>query len=1186
MQSSSNNSTASRSHPRAQQTLLTIATSSQHSASHDEQKMNSLMLECIRRKPIDQLMARVRMPLELMQLNPFTGSVSIQTTDPLVSTDYGYSYLQSSLASIATSDPSVSASLFRPPFCPSLDSALLPPGDDLAAMLLNSSSHFGHIDLLVGLSSGAHISVSDLGSHNLTSTSAPSAKREPKLEPTPSHILADRLSILDEEVGLTSEQANELINSFVRTFYRYHNQEISNSLVSHYLRRATSTGSDSRKVQALALLDSMLEAFQDSLVNVPVLRLALIHASHQFANLRDLLTSKLIDSLKGTQVDDEVDDKLNQLDPHFISQALVSLAQSFSGSLKKDSTGSFHNKRELESPSDNSGYYESVQSKPKATYLYQFSEQNLFRSLDASINLLSTRYVNDPIWPDINVLLNKMIDVLKSDHYALRLGLSCALGPNDPAMILAAEEVDKDQVQSTSLSMATQFNSQLCSTFSTIISDFVSNGRMSSDSQEEIDKQNEANLRLAQDLAEYRSRCYNQSKLNQDHDTTSKLIAEHKFCNAKMAELALDLINHEFVRHSSPISTEDSSQTSVQQADTQTWTIFNQLSRKIATLPSGKTIWTMGQITDNPEELDQRSSFAARSSFWLNFLPALNCSRTLPINSGIANSGLTQYFGASSPLLNLNLVFHCQAGAQTSYDIIESHVISVRQNVLSWLRNRHRNSTRMLATYRSNSFTSDRPSNNHSTRMVNNNLSNYENISIQADLQNSSIKPQIESDGRLSDHQVQFQNYKQSHSDSKPNGFLLAIGCFLGLCSLLSLFLLARRRRSSKRSKCIRNQSKVGPENHQNYQEELTPSLNGESSRQNYIAPVSSPKLSFVDQSNSIIANHQNPSTISIDPVEGIMGHQPLMMHNLDQQPRINRSSSAQVLVGDISWPHGENQVSEFQTGRMHKVHLCPNHSLYGSHASTNFLDANSLLMPVWTEDTNVEQQTYGSRTRTLDTNRHSRRKSSGPKKESIGLPEVNAHKCSTLADPSCQSFLNTHQPNSTSSTSTASLKKRVKIDDQPRRIDDTRYASPGFEEAPRPASHLTLHSEQQNLDFCPAHSSQSSQSMFDSGNQLLLNGQIYTLSSDSTHRINHQGINDNIHANSSELELWSDLGQGHANNVKARISQADAETILTRQKEFMDNEFILLQPAIDDNRFVNENNQLTLSGSNFNKRP
>lgn len=719
--------------PSGQQLNSILARRTSLAAGQDEQKMNSIMFECLRRKPIELLAEKVQLPIELMQMNSYTGQISLQSNFSLSHTGAADESQPNSLGAMMGDDTSILSSLFRPPFGLALDPMIMPPGEDLASLMLNSSLQFGRFDLLLGLSDGSPISVAEISQQH-----PEQVQKQMHRSLRPSHILADRLSSLDEQAGLSTEQSVELINAFVRSFYRYHNQEITNSIVSHYLRRATSASMyDHPRLQNLQQLDSLLEAFQDSLVNVPLLRVALIHASHQFSPLRRIVSGRLI---KAIRVEELTEDNSTLPETKLIAKTLSQLVQSFADGVPTIYTSSEETPNDLDKASD------EASEQPRATYLYQFNAEGIFQNIQSSIEQLTRRHSDDSVWFRVRLVLEETLETMKSDEFPLRLGFSCAFARFDQ------DELD-DAGRSRSFAIALKFNDWLCSTMSTIIGDFTSHGRMmlASKTQKEVMWQPEIDERRSA----FGSRCM-------DPDLNPRTRTS---CDSELTKLAFDVLAHTF--------TEDTLSIQPDQLENHNWVVFNQLTRRVASLPKPKTIWSMSSITDNPSELDQKSSFAARSTFWLNFLPALNCSRTQPINTGPLDSGLSSNLDANSPLLNLNLIFHCQNGARTSYDVIGSYIKSIQRTV-------------MLIR-----------ANHHSLRMANQSQSNDENLTVSAELQNISSRQDSRSPRIV--------------SNDSSNPLLLAISCTLVVSSVFIVMVLIRHRWISSRSKVRPKQTTEDP---------------------------------------------------------------------------------------------------------------------------------------------------------------------------------------------------------------------------------------------------------------------------------------------------------------------------------------------------------------------------------------
>lgn len=276
--------------------------SGQSGSGADEGRLNAAMFECLRSKPAELIVRRV--PLELLHLSssPTSGqpllqiqarwlrllevhtntSLALDEPDNLVPVDAR----QVDLLVQRALDDGPTGELFnalfpsgrpsslgsRPLFGPLLDSSVV-PDEELAHAMLRSSSHFGTFDLLIGVS-GSPLSASTTGDEEPFGLEQPIGAQ-----------IGQRLA----NSGLSNEQAVELVGNFARSHYRYHTQEIANSIMSQYLSSSSVAAVKSRPE---FMLDSLLAAFQDSLVNVASLRVAIIHALRQLEPTLELYLAR------------------------------------------------------------------------------------------------------------------------------------------------------------------------------------------------------------------------------------------------------------------------------------------------------------------------------------------------------------------------------------------------------------------------------------------------------------------------------------------------------------------------------------------------------------------------------------------------------------------------------------------------------------------------------------------------------------------------------------------------------------------------------------------------------------------------------------------------------------------------------------------------------------------------------
>lgn len=235
------------------------------------------------------------------------------------------------------------------------------------------------------------------------------------------------------------------------------------------------------------------------------------------------------------------------------------------------------------------------------------------------------------------------------------------------------------------------------------------------------------------------------------------------FCRRLRTRLTFELVVAEMAQLIDSQSTRNlRSNTELLQSNSETiWLApFNQLERRVVQLGEPPGSWSTSEIFDSNKQLDHRSSFAARASFWLNSLPALNCSRTQPLHAAAVDpnhSYLGRLLGDNSPLLRLNLVFNCQIGPRNSYDVIHTHVKNIKQTLSKAIQQQlaadHQHSGTQSFS-KSHNYSQIGP-NHHKLRMANSN----EN-SAEPQTSNETTSSGIS----IADHQSQSSTNKQQQT--------------------------------------------------------------------------------------------------------------------------------------------------------------------------------------------------------------------------------------------------------------------------------------------------------------------------------------------------------------------------------------------------------------------------------------
>lgn len=784
---------------------------------NDEAKNNALLFECLRHKPVEQIVQRI--PLELLQLNQPTGDISIanrffkssalQMESPISSLPNSSSSSSSSqkfqffapdqqqqqqeqtsqqrqffsspidtsqlkklvmyitreqlnkelrsvsevkldkdnnlvspqLSELFTAIYGPTTTNLRPLFGPTIDGTII-PDDDISMNMLKTSSSFGQRDLMIGISRPVFGLFSD--NYNVFKNNIyGNDHRLSRIRVD--HLIGDKMSEKLEQEGLTSEQAIEFVNTFVRSFYRHHNQEIANSIINHYLNnannkplatkiwRTASSGLYNKQAQLegqefdnnemklhqqqLALLEALLEIFQDSFTNVPVLKTALIHATKQLDPLLNVFAGQQFDKWKqGQGLEDQgVSSSRSSGGGNNISSAGFNISRNstkFSEVERRSLLESFgHFARQLFNHSDwplklhsspssttstNTQQQQPPFQQPKATYLYQLDNSLLIKELQDALERLKLDYKREKF---DGVTLNSIKDNLDGVLVKLQtgdskrhLGLACAF---ETSTYLGGE-LDEES-DNTTTDILSDLKQVVCSKLGSLIARFVTTGNVNvqleseddsqDKSQDEMDDEDRVEKGFTNQASKYTRECSNVDNLADHHSvqasssTSSHSSPESKLkfkleCRAKLNKLTIAYL----------FDVSDDTQDNILKSHQSTWTVFNLFTQQIASLLSPKMIWNMKGVaeSDHNQNYDQKASLISKSSFWSNFIPALNCSKTQPIlPASLLTTSSSLPSSLNSSLLSINLAFSCQQGAKTSLDVMDSLISTMEQQIES-----------------------------------------------------------------------------------------------------------------------------------------------------------------------------------------------------------------------------------------------------------------------------------------------------------------------------------------------------------------------------------------------------------------------------------------------------------------------------------------------------------------------
>lgn len=952
----------------------------------DEAKNNALLFECLRHKPVEQIVQRI--PLELLQQSQPTGDISIASRflknsalqieagsldSPLMSSfKFEQQQQQSSQRQLNSLDFSqlkrlvmhitreqldrerlaaevkldkdngdnntnldapqlselftaiywpTSASL-RPLFGPVIDGTIIPVSNnnddgDVSMNMLKSSSNFGHRDLMIGISRPV------FGTYNNNNEGDEVNEDDAKQELRSDYFIADRISEKLEQEGVSSEQAIEMVNLFVRSFYRHHNQEIANSLINHYLNNANQPmrkrvrfnlssfsgknkavlddGEAKLRQQQLALLQALLELFRDSLTNVPVLKTALIHAAKQLDPLLDVFAGQQFEKWQQGQLEGPSRNNNNltfasnmDRNSNLISSASATAMKGEPLERRKLLESFAHFARQLFAHSEWPLKLHSPIStpntpvqQPKATYLYQLDSSLLIKEVQVALERLKLDYKKEERF-DRRTLLSSLKDnlegvlvKLQTRNFERHLSFACAFEFGSRSKLdLMYEEGEGEEVEEDKEDVLDHLKEVVCSKLGILIARFVSTGNLNVQLQQISDRLDDVEddysiEPLPDQASKYARECLTNPAdhhLVQASSSDSSIAQELRVKSKLECQLRLNKLTISYLFTSESDSDDESrsnpNQNSPQQGSI--WTVFNLFSQQMASLLKPKSLWTMREVST--QNYDQKSSLISRASFWSNFIPALNCSKTQPIiPASLLATSSTLPSSLNSSLLSLNLAFSCQQGAKTSIDVMESLIANMEQqlesNIERW--NSMQFSSRLAPTISQN---------HHNLRMANMSQSGSADESQQQDQQQQSSEQQVEneqikqltgnSNNSLKSELIQVSR----SSNEQDNIHIKYVGIVLTACSLVvsitlasGVFVVVRQRMKWNRNRRkSRQQVSFGGSDHQ----EMDCEISEHSQQQQQQAQHQETTLSF-DESNGFQTSQMViPNNIDNSPVE------------------------------------------------------------------------------------------------------------------------------------------------------------------------------------------------------------------------------------------------------------------------------------------------------------------------------
>ena len=611
-------------------------------------------------------------------------------------------------------------------FGPELDSALLYHdssllGTDLATLMLRQRSPFSQCDLLIGLSRPSLSAHS--GSQMESSLGSPDEQQLLAAGHELSQLLISERGH-SNEMGLNDSQAIEEVNLFVRAFYKFHQQEITNSIINHYLMASSSgeqlsleegagqqwgSNKSVHRQQELMLLHSLIEAFQDALINVPVLKTALIHSLNQVKNLaRVFVGDKLAKLIQLAQADKNSPDAQtvfdNSKDPIISHYAEIILGNN-SASMLPNFANFNGNQFETRTPMHeligdqfNLFVNEIILRHEKVTSAAGDNDRDELLMDEQELKLHSTYLFQF----DLSLLLQSLHGANQLDKELDQLRSVAISSPKFLRNTSSFQCIFKlSQNDDVPLNELDRLEREVCKRLTRVLANFVANGNVN---------------RVEDSFEPLLDDCNTETRMNNDSQQTGDL--DHH---------SVQLTENSQLRS---CQRREMGQKASQQKP-KSWPLFNLYSQQIATIYEPKQRWLINQIDNNQDSrIISRTGSAqrtrsrwpispARLTFWANFVPTLNCSRTQPIQP----TSLFHSRSSNSTLANLNLIFDCQNGPQSASSLLAGQVESIKLELetevsrLSQMQTRPRNGQRNGDRQRDDHQSQHQ--NHHSPRMTN-----------------------------------------------------------------------------------------------------------------------------------------------------------------------------------------------------------------------------------------------------------------------------------------------------------------------------------------------------------------------------------------------------------------------------------------------------------------------------------
>lgn len=588
-------------------------------------------LDCLRAKPVECVTQRV--PTKLLQLS--NSSLLLNSTlvadARLVAAFVDATSARQLDAFEARANASLSRAfeaLFAHAPSDTLRPLFAPHGSDLALPL------FGSRDLMLGFSQ-------PLLGQPTSDARAPSDEQRAALLP-----IAEKLRPETQHAGLELSAAFEFAAAFVKSAYKFHAQEITNSIISQYfaqsklanLSRAVAAGG-AQLLEQRAAYSALLELLEDSLVVAPIVKTALLHSNaqlqklgarfvaHQFAQLlakvsREL-KSQLVpcnNSTSDGRMDTFVDSQLDQLTSLDALQESLNEAQEAGGE-------------------------ESV----KSTFLFQLDFASARRKLLAAVSSSTLKVpLQESLDEEGDAELARSFDDLAFDCiFELRGAASRRESLGAALRELVCERVALQMAQfakTGTLTLRAARDEQHSNDATTVSGATVDAEHFYEGRQSTVELHNQQEL---------------SDECSANNASSSSMVSDNVFPSQVGARQRTEVECQ--LRKLIALATRKTINSSDAKSGKPLAPTFNAFTQRFLSLDSisggfGADSFASLFARQSRDISDSSQLLSARLEFWFNFVPALNCSTTQPLT---ASARLRLPNEHSSTLLGLNLHANC-----------------------------------------------------------------------------------------------------------------------------------------------------------------------------------------------------------------------------------------------------------------------------------------------------------------------------------------------------------------------------------------------------------------------------------------------------------------------------------------------------------------------------------------------